>query len=75
MVIIMGIGRKVVTGFVLIIALNYFMDFIVSNIQVSVKILWWDISGIIKAIVITILNLIAFIGLRGMMGVQGAVTT
>ncbi len=64
----MGMGKKLIFGFVLIIVLNYFMDYIVSNIDVSVKLFLWDLSGIVRALIITILNFVAFMGLRGLSG-------
>ena len=69
----MSLFRKIITGFLFIVGLNYFMDFIVDQIHVDVQVLWWDVSGIFKAMMVTVMNMIAFLTLRGVAGMEGAV--
>jgi len=69
----MGLGRKLVVGFGLIIFLNYFMDFIVGHIHVDVQLFGLDISGFMRAVIVTVLNLVAFICLKGLVGAEGVV--
>lgn len=69
----MGLMGKIAMGFGLIIFLNYFMDFIVSHIHVDVNILGLDISGFMKAVIVTVLNLVAFVALKGLAGAEGVV--
>jgi len=73
MVINMGIMGKIAFGFGMIIFLNYFMDFIVDQIEVDVAILGFDVSGFMKAVIVTVLNLVAFVCLKGLAGLEGAV--
>ncbi len=62
-------------GFGLIIFLNYFMDFIVGHIHVDVDILGFDISGFMKAVIVTVLNLIGFVCLKGLAGAEAIAGT
>ena len=50
-----------------------FMDFIVGQIEVDVQILGLDISGFMKAVIVTVLNLIGFVCLKGLAGAEGVV--
>ena len=69
----MGLIGKIAFGFGMIIFLNYFMDFIISHLHVEVVMFGLDVSGFMKAVIVTVLNLVAFVCLRGLSGMEGVV--
>ena len=69
----MGLMGKIAFGFGMIIFLNYFMDFIIGQIYVDVSIFGLDVSGFMKAVIVTVLNLISFLCLRGLAGAEAVV--
>lgn len=62
------LAKRWIFGISILIFLNYLIQRFMKNLNVVVKLWIFDFSGIIEAVIITILNLISFLLIRLSMG-------
>jgi len=66
MSITLKIFRRVLLGFIFLSIINYAMASLIKNLNLVIKILWWDLSGYFESLIIFMINMFLFIALYGL---------
>lgn len=66
MSITLRIFRRVIVGFLFLSVINYAMAVLIKNLNLVIKILWWDLSGYFESLIIFMINMFLFMALYGL---------